>query len=303
MRFHKMNGAGNDYVYLDAVTAPELAAREDLPELSRRLSDRHTGIGGDGLIVVSAPDRAAAAEGAHARMRMFNSDGSESQMCGNGLRCVAKLLYDRLSLRAAPMKIQTGRGVLSVSYEVHGGHLVSATIAMGRPILEPERVPVDVTGLMPGSRPHSFLLPLPEAVLAFVPVSMGNPHAVFFTPGLVGGESDGEYSLHLARSLGPRIERHLAFPERVNVHFASVLGRGELRVVSWERGTGLTRACGTGACAAVVAGVLTGRSDRAAVVRVPGGTLSVFWERESEGGQVRLTGPAVETFAGEWTDR
>lgn len=297
MRFFKMHGAGNDYVYIDAIAQPEIAERRDLGELSRALSVRHTGIGADGLIIVCAADARAAREGAHARMRMFNSDGSESEMCGNGLRCVAKLLHDRMGMTASPLRVQTGRGILAITYEAHRGKLISATVRMGRPILEPERIPVDLTGLTPGSRPGSYLLPMPEAVLAFVPVSMGNPHAVFFTPALSGGL---EHSLALARSLGPRIERHLAFPQRTNVHFASAIGRDQLEVVSWERGTGLTQACGTGACAALVAAVLTERTERAVSIRVPGGRLSAVWEPGGRG-EVLLTGPAVEVFEGTWT--
>jgi diaminopimelate epimerase len=287
MKFTKMHGIGNDYVYVNGFE--EQVA--DPAEVARKISDRHFGIGSDGLILILPSDQADVC------MRMFNADGSEGEMCGNGVRCVAKYAYDHGLARKNPMRIQTGRGVLTLDLEVRGGKVERVTVNMGGPILEPKKIPFDPKQAKArgagGRREHEYRLTIKGEGLAeeltIVPVSMGNPHAVIFVEDVAGVE--------LTR-LGPIIEHHPAFPARVNAHWASVISPTELRMRTWERGSGITLACGTGACAVVVAGVLTGRLDRQALVHLPGGDLSVEW-RPSDNA-VHMTGPAVEVFSGEW---
>ena len=297
MRFVKMHGIGNDYVYLDAYNEPALAERADLPELARRVSDRHTGIGSDGLILVCRPSQGG--PGAHVRMRMFNSDGSESEMCGNGVRCVAKFAHDRLGTRERPMRVETGRGVLAIDYEVEGGRLARATVDMGEPIQELERVPVRVEESA-WHREHYVCVEAPfGAPCIGVCVSMGNPHFVLFSDENEALFEKGIDALELGR-IGPQIERHAAFPRRINVHVVTVASRGEARMRTWERGAGITMACGTGACAVLVAGVLTGRLDREALLHLPGGDLTIRWKEASN--HVFMTGPATDVFEGEWPE-
>jgi diaminopimelate epimerase len=299
MRFVKMHGIGNDYVYLDAFGEPSLAERPDLPELARRMSDRHTGIGSDGLIVVCRPTEAArrAVSPAHVRMRMFNSDGSESEMCGNGVRCVARFAHDRLGVHARPMLVETGRGVLSIDYEIEGGRLTRATVDMGEPILELARIPVRVEE----SSWHRDSYVCVEAPWGQprigVCVSMGNPHFVLFSDENEALFEKGIGTIELER-IGPAIERHAAFPRRINVHVADVASPGEATMRTWERGAGITMACGTGACAVHVAGCLTGRLSRESLLHLPGGDLTIRWDEDS--GHVFMTGPATDVFEGEW---
>lgn len=292
MKFVKMHGIKNDYVYVDAVSEPAIASRPDLADLTRRISDRHTGVGSDGLILVCRPE----VPGAHVRMRMFNADGSESEMCGNGVRCVAKFAHDRLGVHARPMLVQTGRGVLSIDYVTEAGKLIAATVDMGEPILELERVPVDASKVAPTSREHEHAFEAGGRAYQGSFVSMGNPHVVIFT------ESVGEIDLE---RVGPAIERHAAFPRRINVHFVQVSeasGRParEATMRTWERGAGITLACGTGAAAVAVAGVRTGRLDRDVLLHLPGGDLRLRWDEQS--GHVFKTGPATDVFEGEWPE-
>lgn len=290
MRFTKMHGIGNDYVYVDGFEE----AIDDPAALAPRIADRHFGVGGDGLILILPPERGVEAD---VRMRMFNADGSEAEMCGNGVRCVAKYAVDHGLTTARPLAVQTGNGVLGIDYTLDGrGKLATATVNMGEPILEPANVPFDPDKLIATDEPHTFAIPLPERGYGTRPlpatmVSMGNPHAVVFV--------DDDGSLQRAE-LGRTIENHPAFPNRVNVHFVRVEGPGEVTVYHWERGSGATLACGTGACAVVVAGVLTGRTDRTVAAHLPGGDLSLEW-READN-RVYMTGPAVEVFTGDWPD-
>lgn len=292
MKFVKMQGCGNDYVYVDGVTDPAVAARverADWGETVRRMSDRHTGVGSDGVIVVGAPTEAGRSAGAAVRMRMFNADGSEAEMCGNGVRCVVKFAHDRLGRRASPMLVETGRGVLSITYETVEGRVVGATVDMGEPVLELERVPVDAAQVERVSG-DSFRLRGDERAWRFV--SMGNPHAVAWAGALS--------ALDEVRSVGARLERHAAFPARANIHFARAVGRERAEVVTWERGAGVTQACGTGACAVVVAGVLEGVLAREVTVRVLGGELRVRWDEATN--RVFMTGPAEDVFEGDWRE-
>ena len=277
MKFIKMHGLGNDYVYVETFTQK----LGDVNELARRVSDRHFGVGSDGLILVMP------SEVADVKMRMFNVDGSEGEMCGNGVRCVAKFAYDNRLATANPMRVETGRGILTIDLDVVGGKVRAATVDMGAPILEQARIPVDPRHFSRGEREAEHKLELAGVGTPVVFVSMGNPHVVSFTKDL--------QSVDLNR-VGPLMETHPAFPRRVNAHWAQVFSPTEIAMKTWERGSGITLACGTGACSVLVAGVLTGRTDRKATIHLPGGDLLVEWREES----VFMTGPATEVFRGEW---
>ncbi|WP_095414881.1 diaminopimelate epimerase [Thermogutta terrifontis] len=276
MRFVKMHGIGNDYIFVDCF-------EQSLPEapevLAPKLSDRHFGIGGDGLILILPSDVA------DARMRIFNADGSEAEMCGNGVRCVAKYIYERGLSRKNPLRIETGRGILSLQLKIQGDRVTEVTVDMGEPILEAARIPTT----LPGSPVVEAPLTLDDGTSVNVTcVSMGNPHCVIFTEDL----TDETF-----RRLGPIIEKHPAFPQRVNVEFVRVCSPQRVEVRVWERGSGETLACGTGACAVCVAGALTGRTERKITVRLPGGELITEW---APSGSVFMTGPATTVFTGEW---
>ena len=279
MRFTKMHGIGNDYVYVNCFDVP---FPKDPAELARRMANRHFGIGGDGLILICPSD-----SGADARMRMYNADGSEAEMCGNGLRCVAKYVYDYGIKRADALKIQTGRGNLSVDLETKNGKTERVRVNMGQPILEASKIPTRLTGNPPLDVP----LQVAGQTLQVTCVSMGNPHCVTY----VERATD-----ELVLGLGPKIEQAAQFPARVNVEFIEILSPTEVRQRTWERGSGETLACGTGASAVCVAGVLTGRTQRRIVNHLLGGDLELEW-RESDG-CVYMTGPATEVFSGEWPD-
>jgi len=279
MRFTKMQGIGNDYIYVNCFAEP---LPKDPAALARRIADRHFGVGGDGLILICPSDN-----GADARMRMFNADGSESEMCGNGLRCVAKYVYDHGIKRAESLRIQTGRGNLAVELELKGGKVERARVNMGQPILEGIKIPTK----LPGNPPLDVPLVVGGQTLQVTSVSMGNPHCVTF----VERATD-----ELVHGLGPKIENHPMFPARVNVEFIEIISPTEVRQRTWERGSGETLACGTGASAVCVAGVLTGRTQRKIVNHLRGGDLELEW-READG-CVYKTGPAVEVFSGEWPE-
>ena len=222
------------------------------------ISDRHFGVGSDGLILIMPSERA------DARMRMFNADGSEGEMCGNGVRCVAKYLYDHGLVRKDRVTVETGRGVLSLALEIAGGKVGRVRVDMGTPILKSAEIPT----LLPGDPPIDAPIQVEDRTLAATAVSMGNPHAVIYVDNVQG------FPLEV---LGPALERHPAFPRRVNVHIVEIVDRGEVRMRTWERGSGVTLACGTGACAVCVAGVLTGRTDRRILAHLPGGDLELEW--------------------------
>ena len=276
MRFTKMQGAGNDYVYVNCFDEPP---PDNPAELARQISDRHFGVGGDGLILIG-PSAVA-----DARMRMFNADGSEAEMCGNGVRCVAKYVYDHGICRNANLRIETGRGVLPIEVQVSAGRVVAARVDMGAPILESIRIPTT----LPGDPPVNAPLQVAGRTLAVTCVSMGNPHCITYVDHL-----DDDWVL----GVGPQVENDPHFPQRVNAEFVEVLSPDEVRMRVWERGSGETLACGTGACAVCVAGVLTGRTQRQILAHLPGGDLELQW---AEDDRVYLTGPAVEVFSGEWT--
>lgn len=277
MRFTKMHGIGNDYVYVNCF---EEKLPGDIAELAQRVSDRHFSIGGDGLILICPSDN-----GADARMRMFNADGSESEMCGNGLRCVAKYVYDHGICRQPTLRLQTGRGILSVDLEVKGDKVARATVNMGPPILEAAKIPTK----LPGDPVVNVPLTVDGRTFEVTAVSMGNPHCVIF----VEKATD-----ELVLGFGPKIEHSPMFPARVNVEFIEVISKTEVRQRTWERGSGETLACGTGASAVCVAGVLTGRTEKRIVNHLLGGDLELEWRDADH--CVYKTGPAVEVFSGVW---
>jgi diaminopimelate epimerase len=277
MRFTKMHGCGNDYIYIDCFAQP---MPHDPPGLSRAISDRHFGVGSDGLILICPSDKA------DARMRMFNADGSEAEMCGNGVRCVAKYVHDHGIVRKPTLRVETGRGVLALDLEIHGGTVRQVRVDMGEPILQASRIPTT----LPGDRPIETPLIVAGETLQVTCVSMGNPHCITFVETITDS---------LVLGLGPKIEKHAAFPKRINAEFVRVNRSDDVTVRVWERGSGETLACGTGACAVCVAGVLTKRTARTITAHLPGGDLQLHWSETDN--HVYLTGPATEVFSGEWS--
>jgi diaminopimelate epimerase len=271
-----MHGAGNDYVYVDCF---QESVPGDLPALARRISDRHFGVGGDGLILIHPSDQA------DARMQMFNADGSEAEMCGNGIRCVAKYVYDHDICRRDTLRIETAAGVLSLEVETERQSVVRVRVDMGEPVLDAERIPTR----LPGSPVVNRNVTFGGRNLAVTCVSMGNPHCVIFVDQL---DDD------LVLGCGPQIETDAHFPERVNVEFVQIQSRGEVHQRTWERGSGETWACGTGASAVCVAGVLTGQTDRTILNHLRGGDLQLHWSEADN--HVYMTGPAEEVFTGTW---
>ncbi len=281
MRFTKMHGLGNDYVYVDCVRNRPPA---NPAQLSQAVSDRHFGIGSDGLILICPSERA------DARMRMFNADGSESEMCGNGIRCVAKFVHDHGIATKPQLTIETGRGVLALDLEVRDGKAVRVRVNMGEPILGSAQIPT----ALPGDPPVNAKLVAGGTTFEATCVSMGNPHAVVY----VGDEFFLTDTRDLVAELGPKIEHHEVFPRRINAHFVKVHSPTEVTMRTWERGSGITLACGTGACSVCVAGVLTGRTGRKLLAHLPGGDLELEWAEADN--CVYMTGPATEVFTGEW---
>jgi diaminopimelate epimerase len=280
MKFTKMQGIGNDYIYVNGF-AERVA---DPARLATRVSDRHFGIGADGLILILPSQKA------DVRMRMFNADGSEAEMCGNGIRCVAKYAFDHSLSRSNPMRVETGNGVLSLELQTQNGKVTQATVNMGQPILKLPDIPVDVKAVTALSSPHQFSFNVGQQTLAPATfVSMGNPHVVIFV--------DDVDRIDLAQ-IGPLVEHHKAFPKRINAHWVQMKSPSELIMRTWERGSGITLACGTGACAVSVAAALTGRAERKILAHLPGGDLNLEW-RENDN-CVYMTGPAEEVFSGEW---
>lgn len=264
MKFTKMQGTGNDYVYINCFEEQV----EDPRKLAIRLSDRHFGIGSDGLILI-CPSKEA-----DCRMRMFNADGTEGEMCGNGIRCVGKYVFDHHMVEKTELDVETQAGIKHLTIWPEGGKAVLVTVDLGTP---------QVTGGMPEP------ICVAGRDYEFIGISMGNPHAVYFM--------DEIDSLDL-EAMGPSFETHSRFPERTNTEFVQVVDRGHIRMRVWERGSGETWACGTGAGACVAAGVLSGRTDDNVEVALKGGSLTFKWDKKREG--ISMTGPAVEVFQGEF---
>ena len=276
MRFTKMHGAGNDYVYVNCF---EESLCEDPATLAPQIADRHYGVGGDGLILI-CPSKSADAE-----MRMFNADGSEAEMCGNGIRCVAKYLYDHGITRKSSLVIATGAGPLSLDLNVENGRVHTVRVDMGEPELRAASIPTTLQG----DRVVEAAMQMGGRDMRVTCVSMGNPHCVVFVDHL-----NDDWVL----GVGPQLEVDPHFPARVNAEFVQVISRTELRQRTWERGSGETLACGTGASAVCVAGVLTDRTAREVRIELLGGVLDLEWNETDN--HVYMTGPAKEVFQGEW---
>lgn len=306
LEFVKYHGLGNDFVLVD-----RLDARDTPPawgKLARAWCDRRLGIGADGVLVLEADDEV------DARLSIYNTDGSDGGMCGNGIRCAARHLFERRQRRTGTLRVRTGRGVVSVEPRIDNGAFVAATVDMGEPIFEADRIPVRIGGAALGGRstPWDGLVrvALPDELIeawktwsgragnapglegaGLEPVircvSMGNPHAVLFCerPEVVPLES-----------AGPMLEKHVLFPARTNVHFVRIDSRTRATMRTWERGAGATLACGTGACAVLVAAAIEGGLHRDATIRVPGGELQIRWAQRP--GHVFMTGPATEVYRG-----
>ena len=267
IRFTKMHGAGNDYIYVDST----LFNIADPSAAAIKWSDRHKGIGADGLVLIGRPDATDGNSGsADFTMRIFNADGSEARMCGNASRCIGKYVYEKGLTKKTQIRLQTLSGVKLLKLDVTDGHVRSVTVDMGEPCIANPKLFAPADGL-------------PEGTF----VSMGNPHYVIFTD-----------DVDSVTELGPALERHASFPERCNIEFARKdEGKAVIRTRVWERGSGITMACGTGACATAVAAVLTGRAGRQSSIVMDGGTLDIEWREEDN--HVYLTGPAEFCFDGE----
>jgi diaminopimelate epimerase len=278
MLFTKMQGAGNDYIYVDCFSQP---IPSDPAALARAVSDRHFGVGADGLILICP------VAGADAEMRMFNADGSYSEMCGNGIRCVAKFVYDHGIAVRDQLKITSAGKPFLLDLELRAGKVERVRVDMGEPILEADRIPTT----LPGPKVIDVPLPVPAEFgeMRGTCVSMGNPHVTIYCKDVA--------KVPLER-VGPVLETLSVFPRRINVHFVQVISPREAIMRTWERGSGITQACGTGASAVCVASVLTNRTNREILAHLPGGDLTLEW-RESDN-HVYKTGPAVEVFTGDW---
>lgn len=274
MKFTKMQGLGNDYVYVNCMEQMV----EDAAETARRVSDRHFGIGSDGLILICPSDKA------DFEMRMYNADGSRGEMCGNGIRCVGKYVYDYGLTDKTSLSVETLGGSKHLFLEVEDGKVSLVKVDMGPAILEPEKIPVTAEG----SRVVDEPLCVDGKTFRMTCVSMGNPHAVIYVDDVQGMDLE---------KTGPSFENHERFPNRINTEFAHVLDRNTVEMRVWERGSGETLACGTGACAVAVASILNGYTEDQVTVRLLGGDLKIEWDREAN--KVYMTGPAEVVFDGE----
>ncbi len=278
MQFVKMHGIGNDYVFVDLW-------EQDVPDpaqLARRVSPRHFSVGADGLILIGPSGIA------DVRMRIFNADGSEAEMCGNGIRCVAKYAWDHNRCRKNPLSVETGAGVREIDLFLSDGKVSSARVDMGEPRLKRSEIP------MTGPEEEQVVnekIQAGQRTFEATCVSMGNPHCIVPV-------TDPD-SIILSEQ-GPALEHHDLFPRRTNVHFAQVLSGTEVKVKTWERGSGATLACGTGAAAVCVAMHLRGDTGREVTIHLPGGRLGIEWAAHNN--RVYMTGPAVEVFRGKWRD-
>lgn len=274
MYFTKMHGLGNDYVYVNCfaeyIREPE--------RLARAVSDRHFGVGSDGLILIGPSGKA------DFRMEIYNADGSRAEMCGNGIRCLAKYVYERGMTEKQELQVETAAGIRRLWLQVSGNVVEQVTVDMGYPILQADKIPI----ISEHSRVIQERITVHQTEYRITGVSMGNPHAVVYVKRVKG--------IDLNR-MGPEFEYHGRFPKRVNVEFTEVVDRHSIRVRVWERGAGETLACGTGACAAVVASVLNDLTERQVSVQLEGGELTVVWDEDD--GKVYMTGPAVMVYDGE----
>ncbi len=276
--FTKMHGIGNDFIIYDAVSNP--LPNMDLVQLSQKLNNRSFGIGGDGLILVLKGEKAPF------KMRMLNPDGSESEMCGNGIRCVAKFLREKSLTDLNPIPIETGAGILELGIEELDGIVNQVRVNMGVAKLRKSEIPM--VGHSDELAQQIEIQVEDSPILIGTAVSMGNPHVVFFVD---------KVALIPLEKWGPLIENHKLFPHRINVHFVELISDSEVIQRTWERGAGATLACGTGACAVGVASFITGKTNRKCLVHLPGGNLNIEYQ---ENGMVFMTGPASTVFEGVW---
>ncbi len=277
MKFTKMQGCGNDYVYVNCFQENV----QDAPTLARKVSDRHFGIGADGLILIKS------SEIADFTMEMYNADGSQGEMCGNAIRCVGKYVYDHHMTDKTDLTIETLAGIKFLTLSVREGKVDEVTVDMGVPIFAPNQIPVAAEG----ERVIDAPILVGGDEYRFTAVSMGNPHAVVFVQ---------DTKAVPLTEIGPLFEHHERFPERVNTEFVQILDKENINMRVWERGSDETLACGTGACASVVASILNGHTKDEATVHMLGGDLRIRYDRK--GGHVYMTGFAVEVFSGEITD-
>lgn len=276
MKFTKMHGCGNDYIYVDG--AREQIPGEKKPEIVKRLSDRHFGIGGDGVIFINPSDEA------DFEMEMYNMDGSRAEMCGNGIRCVAKFVYDKgLTDKTSISVISCGK-IKCLDLQIEEGKVSTVKVNMGAPVLKAAEIPV----ISSKEEVIAQQIEVEDKVYKITCVSMGNPHAVVF--------ADQVSDLPLEK-IGPLFEHHERFPNRINTEFVKVLDEEHVQMRVWERGTGETLACGTGACAVAVACILNGLTKESVTVKLLGGDLQIHWDREAN--LVYMTGPATTVFEGE----
>lgn len=280
MMFFKMQGLGNDYVYIDCINGKEPI---DIKNLTNRLSNRHFGVGSDGLILLCK------SKVADLKMRMFNSDGSEAQMCGNGIRCVAKLAYELGLICEEITTIETLSGIKTLKLNIVKGKVKTVEVDMGAPILEATKIPVSSSAKIEDKKVKAEVK-VKNRKIELTCVSMGNPHAVTFVNNIKNFKV-AEY--------GPILENADIFPEKANIEFVEVVDKNNIKMRVWERGSGETLACGTGACSSVVASSLNGYTDRKVNVQLLGGNLEIEWKPNNH---VHMTGPAVTVFKGEWID-
>lgn len=278
MRFTKMQGLGNDYVYVNCFQEKI----DNPPELAKRISDRHFGVGSDGLIMINPSDKA------DFEMEMYNADGSRGEMCGNGIRCVAKYVYDYGLTDKTSISVETLGGIKYLDLTVEDGKVKLVKVDMGKPELEPSKVPV----IAEGNRAVDAPIDVDSEEYRMTCISMGNPHAVVFV--------DCDVRELPLEEIGPKFENHERFPRRVNTEFVRVLDRHTAEMRVWERGSGETLACGTGACAVAVACALNGYTEDEVTVRLLGGDLHIKWDREKD--TIYMTGPAEVVFDGEWKE-
>lgn len=278
IQFTKMQGCGNDYVYINGGT--QRVSEDEKADFVRIMSDRHFGIGGDGVIFINPSSQA------DFEMEMYNSDGSRSEMCGNGIRCVAKYVYDKRLTDRTSLRIISGGSVKEVKLSIREGKVDQVRVNMGEPVLRAEEIPV----ICVGEQAVGEKIRVNGVDYEMTCVSMGNPHAIVFV------EDVNRLDIE---TIGPGFEKHERFPRRTNTEFVKVLDRSTVLMRVWERGTGETLACGTGCCAVAVACVLNGMTERSVTVKVPGGELLIEWEEETN--QIFMTGPARIVFEGEVT--
>lgn len=276
MKFTKMHGCGNDYIYVDG--SKEQIPVEEKPELVKRLSDRHFGIGGDGVIFINS------AEEADFEMEMYNADGTRAEMCGNGIRCVAKYVYDKGLTDKKCITIVSAGKVKTLNLTIQDKKVVLVKVNMGAPELTAANVPVISDGEQAIDEP----IVVNGREYRMTCVSMGNPHAVVYMDDVAGLDIE---------AIGPHFENHERFPKRTNTEFVKVLDRNTVEMRVWERGTGETLACGTGACATAVACILNGLTEEQITVKLLGGDLEIYWDRKNN--YVYMTGPATYVFDGE----